>query len=106
MCGSTVNALVVFSGSDVEPGTTTSVGTTVAWSYSSATRQVVRTSCRASGSADIRTLARNVSAAPAVSASCSAVVSVTSQPKPLEVGLTVPQGTGAPLKLCATRRPE
>ena len=106
VCGSALTTAVVFTGTDVDPGTTTSVPTTVAWTYVPATKELRRTSCRGGGPADVRTLARNVASAPSVSASCSANVSVTSTPTPAEVRLSVPQATGNDLVLCALRRPE
>lgn len=106
VCGSTSSTAVVFTGTDVDPGTTTSISTTVAWSYVPAAKELRRTSCRGTGAADVRTLARNVASAPSVSASCSSTVTVTSTPRPAEVQITVPQTSGSSLVLCALRRPE
>ena len=106
VCGTTQSTVVVFTGRDVTPGTTTSVTTTVAWSYVPVSKTLTRTACSAGSPAQVRTLARNVASAPTASASCTASVALSSTPKPVQVGLTVPQAAGNPLTLCASRRPE
>ena len=111
VCGTTQSTVVVFTGKDVTPGTTTvtattSVATTVAWSYVPASKTLVRTACIAGSPGKSRTVARNVASTPTASASCTATVAITSTPKPAQVGLTVPQADGVALKLCASRRPE
>jgi prepilin-type N-terminal cleavage/methylation domain-containing protein len=116
VCGTTVNSLVVLTGGDSEPPTSSlplppapvSATTTVAWSYVAGTPagRLVRTSCRNGGTPATRTVAKNVATTPATSASCTSAVSLTGVPKPAQVSLTVPQVSGAPLVLCALRRPE
>lgn len=106
VCGTPQSTAVVFTGTDVDPGTTSGTATTVAWTYVSASKELRRTSCRGAGPAEVRTLARNVDAAPTVGGSCSGSGPLTSTPPPAQVRLTVPQAGGAPLVLCALRRPE
>ena len=106
VCGTTQSTVVLFSGKDVTPGTTSSVATTVAWSYVPVSKTLTRTACSAGSPMQVRTVARNVASAPTASASCTASVALSSTPKPIQVGLTVPQVAGNPLTLCASRRPE
>ena len=105
VCGATVHAVVVFSGKDTDPGTTSQADTTVAWVYEPARRELARTACRSGGSPDVRVVARNVAATPTVSGSCSSSVALSSTPAPRQVALSVPQAHGGPLNLCALRRP-
>lgn len=110
VCGSSLTALVVFTGRDTDPGTSSTVPTTVAWSYQSgpSAGRLLRTACRGGGPADVRIVARNVSATvpPTVRASCTSSTTVTSAPTAPQVLLTVAQATGGPLRLCALRRSE
>lgn len=105
VCGSTMPTVVTLGGTDFDPGSTTPVATTVAYTYDSAATTVSRRTCRGASAPTTTVVARNVPTTPTVSGSCTSDASVAAPP-PVELRLTVPQADGAPVVVCAVRRPQ
>lgn len=104
VCGTSMNTVVTLRGTDYNPGSTTPVPTTVAYTFDSPSARLVRTACRAGGARQDATVARNVLSAPGVAGDCTASGPLAGTPSVLRIN--VPQIDGEPVVVCAVRRPQ